>query len=157
MHDFIKGVLCSNFGVMMKKIKDTITVDDLNENLAKFRYGRHDSQNKIPTDLFSKNSYEKTFGFKLSATNMWSLVRIFPLIFGQILQRNIEYLHFISLIEIFKNLLSESFTENILMRLKNDKSVFLTNFKLFYIDQAIIAKQNFMVHYPNAIRKFGSP
>ena len=104
----------------MDAIKDLVCVTDLNTKLANFTYGRHDRENKVSNNFYTDKSTEKTYGFKISATNMWTLVRIFPFIFGEKLEKNIYYLHFLSLLEIFKTLLSDRFTENMVQNLENN-------------------------------------
>ncbi|CAF1059412.1 unnamed protein product, partial [Brachionus calyciflorus] len=70
MHDFLEGVLCLNFGLLNDSIRRFVSVDELKSQLENFKYGRHDGKNKVPFDVFTDRSINKTNGFKLSATQL---------------------------------------------------------------------------------------
>ncbi|CAF0735073.1 unnamed protein product [Brachionus calyciflorus] len=84
MHDFLEGVLCLNLGLLMDSIRRFVSVDELKSQLENFKYGRHDGKNKVPFDVFTDRSINKTNGFKLSATHIWVLIRVFPILFVEI-------------------------------------------------------------------------
>jgi len=132
-----------------------LTVTELMSKLNSFKYPRLDSQNKIPKDVFNEHSLGKDKGFSLSATHFWTLVRIFPLIFGKQLQDDPIYNLFLNLLEIFFELNSHSFTESKLVFLENKIESFLKEFKSFYPNIKITAKLHNMIHYPRSIRQNG--
>lgn len=94
---------------------------------------------------------------------MWTLIRIFPIMFGAKLKYNKLYLHFCLLVEIFRDLNDFSLKETKLQKIQKNIEKYLSNWKLFYDCESnterfsIIPKQHFMIHYPNAIREFGPP
>lgn len=57
----------------------------------------------------------------MSDTHTWTLIRIFPLIYSDLLKNNSYYVHFIELIEIFKTLMADSFSENMIKNLEKSK------------------------------------
>ena len=125
-------------------------------SLKRFKYGRVDGQNKVPTNIFKKNCLNKTYGMKLSATSMWTLVRIFPLIHGSNLKSHPHYLHFIMLIEIFRDLNGDSFDEAKINDIGNRIEKYLIELKRIN-QRDLTSKQNFMIHYGRAIRMYGPP
>lgn len=94
---------------------------------------------------------------KLSATSAWTLIRIFPIMFGDIFKNDLRYMNFIELIEIYRLLMSDKYNEELIVKIENKIEKHLENYKLYYPDKTIIAKQHFMVHYGRAIRTFGPP
>ena len=80
MHDLLEGVVRHNFASLM----DFLTKDNiydpkkLNHDLSIFKYGRLVGKNKVPTNLFTVQST-----YKISATHMWTLARIFIIINGE--------------------------------------------------------------------------
>jgi hypothetical protein len=96
-----------------------------------------------------------SIGFGLTASNFWTLIRIFPLLFGELLKNNIYYKHFLSLVEIFFLLCDTTFNEEKICLIESKIFDYLTSFKQLYPGQPIRAKFHFMIHYGRAIRLFG--
>ena len=70
MHDILEGTARQNLVLLMAHLKSTkaYTVELLNEDLRRFKYGRLDGENKVPNSLFTDLSTCKT-----SARHMWTL------------------------------------------------------------------------------------
>ena len=114
MHDMIEGTIPLNFYYMMVQFKKdkVMTVATLNSVLSKFVYGRVEMKDgKVPFENFSLNSLNHKSGFKMSATNTWTLSRIFPLIFGGRLRANRHFLNYLDGLKIFRLLMADSFTK----------------------------------------------
>lgn len=60
MHDFLEGVFVYNFKCMMLKLKEEkiLFMDEINEKLIAFQYGRNDKKNQIPSNVFRNSSIE---------------------------------------------------------------------------------------------------
>jgi hypothetical protein len=96
MHDFLEGTLVYNLKIMMRYLEKEkiLTIIQLNNSIKAFKYGRINRKNEIPYDLFKREALKNKKGLKLSATHMWTLIRVFPILFDQRLNDNIYYLHF---------------------------------------------------------------
>lgn len=154
MHDLLEGVIRYNFCILIQHLTDEkkYSPKQLNEDLNSFKYGRIDKQNRMNCDLFTEKS-----SYKISATHMWLLLRVFPLMCGEKLKDDVKYKHFIELLHIFRDLNDESYDENKIKKLELDIENYLKNFKKHYPTNRIIPKQHFLIHYPSTIRKFGPP
>ena len=117
-----------------------------------FEYGRIDGQSKVPYNLFGEQS-----SYKISATHMWTLVRIFPKLCGHFLKNCEYYLHFLNLIEIFREMCCDFFDRSKIDALQKKISLYLEEFLRLFPNEKIRPKQHFMTHYPTAILKFGPP
>jgi hypothetical protein len=157
MHDYLEGVVQYTFGCMMQKLNSskTLNVNSVNKHFKEFKYGKHDSENKIPNDLFHQRNINKPGSFKMSASKCWTLLRIFPLIFGETLKDNIYFQNFIKLNELNRLVLQDEFDEDAILYLEEKTNSYLSEFKQIYPHTNITAKQHFLVHYGGNIRKFG--
>ncbi len=158
MHDFLEGTLVYNFKCLIEDLlaNKILIIDRIHSKLKEFVYGKNDRENKVPVTLFRKKNF-KTDCLKMSASAMWTLIRIFPLLFGLALKSNEKYLHFCNLIEIFRKLNGHSFTEEQIIVIENEIKTYLEKFALLYPNRNITAKQHFMIHYGFSIREFGPP
>jgi hypothetical protein len=158
-HDFLEGVCGCNFSLLFFELQESgiYSVLKLNESLRTFKYGRIDGLNKVVDKLLSNNSVDNISGFRMTACHMWTLMCIFPLIAGELLKDNPFYLHFVSLIEIFRFLLADDYDEIKILELESRIYYYLLEFIERYPKQRITAKLHFMSHYGRAIRNFGSP
>jgi hypothetical protein len=132
-----------------------LSINELNSKLNNFKYERIDKKNKFPKDIFKENSFDEN-SFSMTATHVWTLCKIFPLIKGEKLKDDILYMHFVSLLEIFQILNGDKFNENILQELEERIFQYLSEFKSLY-NRPITAKLHFLLHYPRSIRNFGAP
>ena len=145
---------------MNKLVQDkdlNFSIDFFNKKLSEFSYSRLDRKNKIPNNIFTKFSLNEKRGFHLSATHFWTLIRIFPIIFGQKLNGNIYYRHYLDLIEIFFLLNATSFKEQEILQIEEKIYLYLTKFKQLYPTEKLMPKYHFMIHYGWAIRTIGPP
>jgi hypothetical protein len=157
MHDFLEGVVQQTFSCMMQKLNSAkiLTVTKLNDAFKDFKYGKHDKEKKVPSELFQQRNINKQGCFKMSASKCWTLLRIFPLIFGDQLKNNDYYLNFIRLSKLNRLVLQDEFDENSIESIELLVHEYLSEFKRLYPDNNITAKQHFLIHYGSNIRKFG--
>ena len=153
MHDLLEGVFQTNFLHLFDYLKDSIhsiKLTDVAKLVQKFSYGRHDGQNKVPHYLFIKD-----FKFKMSASKMWTFVRIFPMLIGEKLKSDQRYLNFLKLIRIFRLLIQDAYKETHIQEIEKQIDDYLSEYKFLYENANITAKQHFLVHYGRHIRNFG--
>ncbi|CAF1050796.1 unnamed protein product [Brachionus calyciflorus] len=158
MHNFLEGVLVYDFGLLMNYLNrtGTLTVNDLNQSLENFEYSRIDKKNKVPSIIFTNNSLKTNYGFKLSATHSWNLMRIFPLIFGDILYENEYFQNFILLVGIFRDLNGNEYSEELIQDIEHRIENYLKT--LTQLEKITLTpKHHFMVHVGRSIREFGPP
>lgn len=154
MHDLLEGVIRYNFCCLIEYLneKHLYSAKQLNNDLKLFKYGRIDKDNKLPIDLFTDKS-----SYKLSATHMWTLLRVFPVLVGEQMKNLAHFTHFVKLAELFRKLYDLEYYESKIKTIEIEINVYLENFKLLYPAKKIIPKQHFLIHYPSAIRNFGPP
>ena len=154
MHDLLEGCIRQNLKLLMEYLakEKLYSIDDLNKDLKNFKYGRIDGENKVPDSLFSENST-----YKISATHMWTFIRILPKMIGESLRTDEKFNNFLEIIRIFQFLMSDEFSLKEIDDLTDKIEKYLTAFKSLYENQKIIPKQHFLIHYPSIIRKFGPP
>lgn len=154
MHDILEGVLRVNLQYLMDYLKSIhrYSIAELNEDLAKFKYGRHDGADKVPSSLFTEKG-----SFTLSAKHMWTLMRIFPIMCGERFKDIKAFTHFVSLHQIFRIIYSDSFSESQIVDLGNKIEKYLDEFKEIYPEKLLTPKMHFLTHYPTSIRIFGPP
>ncbi|CAF0827652.1 unnamed protein product [Brachionus calyciflorus] len=158
MHDFLEGVIPNNLLLLLNSLNESkiLSIHEFLEQFKQFNYGRIDSKNKVPIDMFNEKILKKDT-ISLSASNMWTLIRVFPIIFGFKLKENLKYLHFLKLIEIFRKINSSYFTEDEILTLKYEIFFYLSEYKIHYSEKNFKPKHHFITHYPNAIKRFGPP
>jgi hypothetical protein len=157
MHDFYEGVVQQTFSHMMKALNSAklLNINQLNESLKAFKYGKHDKENKVPHELFHQRNINKTNSFKMSASKCWTLLRIFPLIYGETLKDNIYYQNFIKLNVLNRFILQDEFDDKTIKDIEDNVFKYLSEFKRIYPGTNISPKQHFLTHYGGNIRKFG--
>ena len=92
MHDYLEGTLVYNFGFLMNRLikNNILSFDKFINVLNDFKYERKDKKNKISKNQFTKFALTTPKGFHLSGTHFWALIRIFLLIFGDLLKNNVN-------------------------------------------------------------------
>ncbi|CAF0799181.1 unnamed protein product [Brachionus calyciflorus] len=158
MHNFLEGVLVYEFGLLMNYLNSIkfLSVKELNESLEKFNYNRNDLKNKIPNNHFTSTSLKTKYGFKLSATHFWTLIRIFPLIYGESLKDDEVFLNFILLVEIFRDLNGTILNEELILSIEERIDQYLKTLKLLH-GINLTAKHHMIIHSGRCIRDFGPP
>ncbi|CAF0824860.1 unnamed protein product [Brachionus calyciflorus] len=159
MHDLLEGCLPFDFSCMLNKLKllKIINPEKIRESIKMFDYGRINAKNKVPYYLIDDKKINSATQLTMSATHMWTLVLIFPIIFGFELKDNIYYKNFIELAEIFQHLNDTNFDEIKICNIELKINSYLTKFRELYPEKNIKPKQHFLVHYPESIRNFGPP
>ena len=75
--------------------------------------------------------------------------------FGRILMLNQNYVHFLTLVEIFYLLNAQVFCEESIIIIEEKIFTYLNQFKTLYPGEPLTAKFHFMIHYGRSIREFG--
>ena len=134
MHDMLEGTVRVNIKLLMTYLssmpkinKHRYTLEQLNEDLASFPYGRIDKDNKPPTNLFTDKS-----SYKISATHQWMVMRVLPILIGEKLKNDSKFLHFVQLVEIVCLLHDDEFDEMKINNLTMKIDKYLQEFKINY-------------------------
>ena len=115
LHDLLEGSIRYNFKLLISYLtsKKLFTVEELNQNLKDFKYGRISRNSKVPDSLFTSNST-----YKISASHIWTRSRILMIV-SDILKNDPYYLNFLEIADIFRYLMKELFDLDGLEYLKN--------------------------------------
>ncbi len=157
MHDWLEGVLVYAFGDLMNYLVSSklLSFEKFQTDLNNFTYSRLDAKNKVPTNLFTTHALATNKGFHLSATHFWTLIRIFPIMHGELLCEDIYYKNFLKAIELFFLLNSSAFTVSQLDEIEEKTEIYLMEYKNLYPKKEITAKFHHLIHYRRAIELFG--
>ena len=82
-HDFFEGVLVDMLSYITVALinEGHFSLDEFNDKVTSFKYSKVDLTNK-PQE-FTKTSLT-TFKIKLTAAEMWNFVRLYPLMYGEL-------------------------------------------------------------------------
>lgn len=130
-------------------------IKDLNAFKKDVKYGRHDGQSPVEASMIRDNS-----NYCLSARNMWTLLRLFPLIISRHKFKDEAYIpyvrHLVELHEIHRIIYSTEFPEWLISLLSKKIERYLRNYKGLY-NRNIPPKMHYLIHYCSAIMLFGPP
>lgn len=151
MHDLYEGVIPYELKLLLTHCtsKSYFEVHTLDQRLRAFNFGYTEIGDKpAPIEDISR--------LRQSASQMWLLARILPLLVGDLIPRNDNnWLCFLKLLKI-----SEICTANVL---SEDTAAFLkllieehhSEFKLLYPGETITPKMHFMIHFSRQILNYG--
>ncbi|CAB4035128.1 Hypothetical predicted protein, partial [Paramuricea clavata] len=157
MHDQLEGVLPLELKMLLFKYIQSdkmVTLTTINERIASFDYGLADATNKpspLKDQVFSSNSAS----ISQTASQMWCLARMFPLLVGDIVphgDKNWE--NFLRLLQIEEIVFAPKLSAELASYLGILVQEYLETFADLY-DRTIIPKQHYMVHYPRQILRRG--
>ena len=131
-----------------------LTIDCINTRILQFPYADIDKNNK-PQILKIKPLTQ--LKYKQTASEMWNLLRLFPLLIGDLIDKDDEYWHLYCLfLDILERLCAHSSNEPELLYLEHLIHNFFTDYCTLFPDESMKPKAHFITHYPMNTRKFGA-
>ena len=174
MHVLLEGVLPLNVSLMMSSfINDgIITVEELNERIKTFKYGRVEAKAKPPR-LFEKKSFagkphlsginhikkynSRSHGdaYFYIASQMWSFAVFLPFLIGDKVDENDSrwecFLYLLEITKICTSHLCSSETADYVRALVIEHHQL---FKSCYPDVSLTPKMHYMVHFPTLLTRY---
>ena len=154
-HDIFEGFAVDfTSAIVVRFIKDKLlTISIINRKIHEFPYAEVDKNNK-PQVL--KERPLTQLRFKQTACEMWNLLRLFPLLFGdQINHDNALWKCLIMFLGVVERLCAPSFTEDELCVLESETKNFFKEYLQLFPDSELKPKAHFITHYAMNIRRFG--
>lgn len=162
MHDILEGVAPFIFNLVMyhfvvHRPEYNINARLLNSRLKSFHYGPYDVTNK-PTPSFKDENLRKKNDYRTcqKAIQNWTLVRLFPLMFGDVIPEGDPHFHLILLLLfIMEIVFSPYVTESQTLELECLVTQFFEEFESLFPDISPINKFHHLLHYAYLIRANG--
>lgn len=158
MHDLFEGVVALEIKLLLTNLVTAkyFTIATLNDRLKRFDFGYLECSD-IPSPLD-----EKTFmkypdqKIRQSASKMWLLAIILPLLVGDLVPEHCEAWNlYVLLLRICSIACSWQITHDTTFYLRVLIEEHHTRFKKIYPHKTIIPKMHYMLHYTTQILKFG--
>ena len=154
-HDLLEGFavdIISNVTIAL--IKDGFfDLDDFNDIILNFEYSGNDKNNK---PQIVKKKPLNSLRVKQTACEMWTLLRLLPLMMGHLIPRgNTVWSIYIKLLQIVELLCADEFSNSDLLLLQNEIDTFFQSYADVFQNVCIKPKGHYLQHYPAMIRKFG--
>ena len=145
--DFLQNLL--SYFIQLK----VLTPEIVNVAISSFNYSPIDEHNKSQVLKIISNA---TFKNKQTACEMWNLIRLFPLLFGQHIPTGNEVWNLcISFCQVVERLCAVTFTRGDLAILQFLIDNFLERYVSLFPDVNLKPKAHFLRHYPEMIGRFG--
>ena len=156
MHDLIEGVIPYEMKSMLSHFVNSchyFTLQQRNERLQNYDFGYSEISDK-PSSIHDLKP--DTSSLRQSASQMWLLSIILPLLVGDFIPECSEHWHcFLFLLKICSIAaawtISKSSIEYLSLLIEEHHELF----KKLYPEKIIIPKMHYMFHYPSQIRNFG--
>ncbi|XP_032798525.2 uncharacterized protein LOC116935302 [Daphnia magna] len=163
MHDFLEGVVPFMIKLFLRQLYSCgttkISAAELNRRIVLFHFSFYDLSNK-PSPKFTDAGIRKEGDYltKQRASQNWCLIRMFPLLVGDLIKEDNEYyIHFLQLLDILDILFSPKIALEQIVVLEDLIRQFVERFRELYPSVQPINKFHHMVHYPEVIRMHGPP
>lgn len=160
MHDLAEGIIPQTVQLVLSRYSKTIpsfTKNFINFRLNSFNFGFAERKNR-PVANFTEDMLSKPGEFRLkqTSTQNFLLLRSFPFLFGDKISEDCQLMAMIGhLINLTRILLSPIISEDMLMWLEEHIRLYSD---LFYAHfKKRINKLHHLQHYPEYIRRCGSP
>ena len=145
--DFLQNLL--SYFIQLK----VLTPEIVNVAISSFNYSPIDQHNKPQVLKIISNT---TFKIKQTACEMWNLIRLFPLLFGQHIPTGNEVWNLcVSFCQVVERLCAVTFTRGDLAILQFLIDNFLERYVSLFPDLNLKPKAHFLRHYPEIIGRFG--
>ena len=157
MHDILEGVCGVEIHLVLASLihEGFFDLDTLNSRLTSFDYSPCDSKNK-PSPIDNKKLQNPDGAPGQTAAQMWCLVRYLPLIIGDLVPENNQYLELILLLlECMDFIFCPEITREETIFLKQMIKDHHEHFLALYQDRRLKPKHHFMIHYPRQMRLLG--
>lgn len=150
-HDLLEGVVPYETSLVLTVLntQKVISIDYINKNIQMWPYGPLDSINKPST-------INKNCKINQTASRMWTLLRLLPLMCAAIIpENNLYWKLFLDIKDIVEIIFAPVLTIDHIAYLKIRIDDHLQLFKELFPDKTLIPKQHFLIHYPSHILNFG--
>lgn len=161
MHDFLEGIVPFIIKLVLfvyvTNSHYKITADLLNSRLQRFAFSFYDQSNK-PSPKFKTNLLRKkgNYNTKQRASQNWCLIRMLPLLIGDLIPEGDEYFSLILiLLEIMDIVFAPSVSIEQTIILEDLINQMYSRFHSLFPLTRPINKFHHMAHYPAAIRTYG--
>ncbi|XP_028403169.1 uncharacterized protein LOC114525909 [Dendronephthya gigantea] len=152
MHVLFEGVIPYEMKLLLKVIVDEkkfISLKELNHRIESFDYGYMNAKNK-PSQIVRETVNSSDSKLKQSASQMWCLFRFFPIIVGDLIDKNLKEWHcFLQLWNIVQVCTSPAIKEEDVPYLKVLIEEHHRSFKEIYPNTSIIPKMHYLIHIPD--------
>ncbi len=153
LHDLLEGVAPYEIALVTHKLIDSgvVTLAQINMILESWHFGQLDALDrpcKFPADFHDK--------IPQNAARTWCLLRLYPLMLGQILSEENQYVNFIvELKQIVEMATSFSLSIPDISLLEMKTQDHLETFKDLFPEKSLLPKHHFLLHYGQAYLQFG--
>lgn len=157
MHDLLEGICPYELKHILKALMNGryLTLETLNERILSFNYGFSDSGSK-PAEIGKNCIYSSEGTIKQNAAEMWCLMRVLPLMVGDLIPENDDHWELLlSLCEIMAIVFAPAITSEATYYLQHLIADHLELFKELFPEARVRPKQHFLTHYPRCIRLVG--
>ena len=151
MHNLFEGVVPYELRLLLHHFicKSYLTIDKINYRLRSFDFGYSEIKDK-PVLIHDVTKIRQT------ASQMWLLVRILPILLGDLVPRDdSNWQCFSKLLNICEMCVSPEISTDTVAYLEILIEEHHEQFSRLYQNQSIIPKMHFMVHFPQQIIKYG--
>ncbi|KAK0140170.1 hypothetical protein N1851_022924 [Merluccius polli] len=157
MHDILEGIGPYEVKLILNSLIENnhLTLDKLNYRITSFDYGFADKRNK--PSVISKHDLRNIDGaMRQSAAQSWCLLRLLPLMVGDLVPHGCKEWHLLLLLlSCMELLFSPSLTQPAVQYLGKIIEEHHTLFLELFPHRHLRPKHHFMIHYPSAIQKPG--
>lgn len=150
MHDLFEGVIPYELQLLIChcKLKSYFSLDTLNYRLNAYDFGYSEVGDK-PALIHDSN-------IRQTASQMWLLAKIFPILVGDLVPRDDPNWHcFLTLLKICEICVAPALSADTVAYLEVLIEEHHQHFTKLYPDKSITPKMHFMVHYPRQILNYG--
>uniref|UniRef100_A0A1X7T9Z5 Uncharacterized protein n=1 Tax=Amphimedon queenslandica TaxID=400682 RepID=A0A1X7T9Z5_AMPQE len=155
MHDILEGALqyeTKELLIYVTQERRLISLSFLNQQIESFPYGYCDSSNK--PSIITLTSHDHSL--KQSATQMWCLARLLPLLVGEFIPvGEPHWENFLLLLTIVEYVFGPVTSEDVVPYLKDLIREHHENFCQLYPNASIIPKIHYIIHLPEWLLNFG--
>jgi len=162
LHDLFEGIVQYTLKLVIHHfviIRGVCSIPDLNRLIYAFKYGPTDTKNK-PSSNFTAPTLQNLADhtLKQKGAQVWCLLRIFPFLFNNLIERGDEHMEVVLLlVRIVEILVAPKIPKSILPLLSDMINDYLDLFIELFPNQPLINKHHHLVHYVECIRQTGPP
>lgn len=157
MHDILEGVGAYEIKLVLSSLisHKVITLDQVNYRITSYDYGFCDSANK-PSTIRPQELKTPDSSMKQTAAQMWCLLRLLPLMIGDLIPDGNKYWELLLLLlTCMEYIFSPALTEDAVLFLRHLIDEHHSLFLELFPDRHLKPKHHFMLHYAGAIRRLG--
>jgi len=156
MHVLYEGICHLELRCLLNSVifqTNLISLGILNEKIIKFKYCNKDKSDK--PNIISESEYKNEGKFSQSAGQMSTLFQNLPLMIGDKLKNNRNWINFLRLLSIINLTYSICYDDRTVSELKREIKEYLETFSELYPEIRKIPKMHFLQHFPKQLVEFG--